>query len=244
MSRSQPAHPVDPATLPHVWRVTDLAREKVTLPTGHPELDAVLPGGGWPVGALVEVLQQTPTQHVWRLVLPALAARTRTGHGPVVLVGAPLQPFGPSLSDHGFDTQRLLCVSADRPALRLWAAEQALRCAHVAAVLAWLPGARSEELRRLHLAAQRHDCLLFAFRPAACRQHASPAMLRLQLQGIADLEIEIVKRRGPPLVRPLVLPASAGRLAALLRARRSNGAATAAPVAERSHVLDRTAALQ
>lgn len=243
MSRSQPVRPVDPATLPDVWRVTDLAREKATLPTGHPELDAVLPGGGWPVGALVEVLQQTPAQHVWRLLLPALVARMRTGHGPVVLVGAPLQPFGPSLGDHGFDARRLLCVSADQPALRLWAAEQALRCAHVAAVLAWLPGARSEELRRLHLAAQRHDCLLFALRPAACRQHASPATLRLQLHGMADLEIEIVKRRGPPLVRPLVLPATTGRLAALLRARRSN-AATPTPAVERSHVLDRTAAVQ
>ena len=41
-----------------VWRADELARNVgATRPTGHAALDAVLPGGGWPVGALVEVLQ-------------------------------------------------------------------------------------------------------------------------------------------------------------------------------------------
>ena len=41
-----------------VWRADELARNVgATRPTGHAVLDAVLPGGGWPVGALVEVLQ-------------------------------------------------------------------------------------------------------------------------------------------------------------------------------------------
>ena len=49
------------------------AQEEITLSTGLPALDAVLPGGGWPVGQLVEVLQTRPQQHVWRLLVPALA---------------------------------------------------------------------------------------------------------------------------------------------------------------------------
>jgi hypothetical protein len=41
---------------PAIWRGGDCAPEPATLPTGHAALDAVLPGGGWPQGALTEIL--------------------------------------------------------------------------------------------------------------------------------------------------------------------------------------------
>jgi len=245
MTCFQQALRIDPALLPDVWRGTDLAREAATVATGHAGLDAQLPGGGWPVGRLIEVMHRTPVQHVWRLVLPGLRERMTTNHGPVVLVGAPLHPFGPSLKDQGLSTERLLSIHTETAALRLWATEQALRCAHVSAVLAWIPVVRNEELRRLHLAAQRHGCLLFVFRPDKNRKEASPAVIRLSVQGIDVIEIEILKRRGPPVGAPVVLASTAPRLAALLQARRSNRSeSTPRPEPERSHVLDRTAAIQ
>lgn len=248
MSRTPSTLKVDLATLPHVWRVDDLAPAKAVVATGHSRLDAALPGGGWPTGSLIEILQRTPAHHVWTIVLPALIAVLQEQAGPAVLVGAPLQPFGPSLSAQGLCVERLLCVHSEQPALRLWATEQAVRCAHVAAVLAWLPRARNEELRRLHLAAQQHDRLLFVFRSLASRHESSPAAVRLQLQGIDEIEIEILKRRGPPLLEPLRLPAGSRRLAALLQARRSRTAHSPSDrspaVPGRSHVLDRTAAVQ
>lgn len=227
--------------LPHVWHAQALANApEVVLPTGHAALDAQLPGGGWPVGSLVELLQARPEQHVWQLLLPALAQVCRAQAGPVVLVGAPLQPFGPSLAAQGLPGQRLLCVQADKPAARLWAAEQALRCAEVAAVLAWLPQARGAELRRLHLAAQQHHRLLFVFRKLAARLESSPARLRLELSGSDSLAVHVLKRRGPPLAAPLALPAQPPRLAALLAARR--GRQQAAPVAARPRVALRVVA--
>ena len=245
MTCFQQTRRIDPALLPDVWRGSDLARETATVATGHADLDAQLPGGGWPVGGLIEVMHRTPVQHVWRLVLPGLRERMTTNHGPAVLVGAPLHPFGPSLKHQGLSTERLLSIHAETAALRLWATEQALRCAHLAAVLAWIPVARNEELRRLHLAAQRHGCLLFVFRPDRSRHEASPAVIRLCVQGIDVMEIEILKRRGPPVGAPVVLPSTAPRLAALLQSRRSNRSANNPRTeSERSHVLDRTAAIQ
>ncbi|HWI83390.1 translesion DNA synthesis-associated protein ImuA [Ramlibacter sp.] len=240
---------LDPSTLPHVWRVGDLARETATVAAGHPALDEALPGGGWPVGCLVEVLQRRPQQHVWQLLRPALATVLARSSGPVVLVGPPLQPFGPSLQGQGLPAQRLLCVHADGAGARLWAAEQALRCAQVAAVLAWLPVARQEELRRLHLAAQQQQRLLFVLRTWKARHESSPAPVRLLLDGVDRMEVQVLKRRGPPLVHPLQLPAVSGRLAALLEARKARRPAAGpqpspAGVPERSHVLDRTAAVQ
>lgn len=55
-------------------------------PTGIPELDARLPGGGWPRGALVEILIAEDGIGECSLLLPALAALTRARRR-VVLVG-------------------------------------------------------------------------------------------------------------------------------------------------------------
>jgi protein ImuA len=247
-----PAHLrlIEPASLPNVWRVPELAQaQEAVVSTGHAVLDAQLPGGGWPVGSMVEVLQARSGPHVWQLLLPGLAQAVQKQAGPVALVGSPFDPFGPSLGAQGLPGERLLCVKADKPAARLWSAEQCLRCADVVAVLAWLPQAKSAELRRLHMAAQQHDKLLFVFRGLNARQDSSPARVRLLAEGVDSLRLHIIKRRGPPLEMPLVLPAWSQRVAALLDARKGP-APTPAPVAQpviplhrRSHVLDRTAAI-
>ena len=234
-----------PGQIPHVWSGEELGAESACLPSGHLLLDAELPGGGWPVGGVIELLQAQPGRHVWQLLLPALALATRAQAGQVALVGAPFVPFGPSLAGQGLAAERLLCVRADRAAALLWSTEQCLRCADVVAVLAWLPQARSGELRRLHMAAQQHDKLLFVFRGLEMRQEASPARLRLQLEGVEELAVHIFKRRGPPLQAPVLLPARPARLEALLQARQKKPVPVPAvpePVEGRSHALDRTAA--
>src|SRR5512133_4005469 len=231
-----------------VWRADALAGAcGATLASGHGLLDAELPGGGWPVGALCEILQPPGVCQEWRLLLPALAHRP----GPLVLVGPPHEPFGPGLAAQGLDVRRLLWVDAAMPAQRLWAAEQALRCAEVGAVLAWLPQVRTEQLRRLQLAAQTHSKLLFVLRPEAAQSESSPAVLRLLLVRApsADvapdsLRVQILKRRGAPLARTLVLSARPAGLAVLLALRGDNPGPDQQLVAreEAGHALDCLAA--
>jgi protein ImuA len=262
LSAEEPVSPGAGPCLPDaVWRADALAcADGAVRPSGHAALDAALPGGGWPVGALVELLQTQPGQGEWRLLAPVLAATT----GALVLVAPPHAPFVPALAAQGLAPARLLRVggaggpdaepaagrgtAALDPAARVWAAEQALRCAGVAAVLAWLPQVRPEQLRRLQLAAQRHGTLLFVMRPARARHESSPAVLRLLVDEAtapfpaavpaagpdADpdaapatdpdaLVLHLLKRRGPPLEQPLRLAARPPRLTALLQA--SRGAA-------------------
>jgi len=230
-----------------VWRADELARNVgATRPTGHAALDAVLPGGGWPVGALVEVLQPQAGQGEWRLLLPALGVGTppAPSGGALVLVNPPHRPFVPALAAQGLDASRLLVLQgpmlARDAAARVWACEQALRGAGVSAVLAWLPQVRPEQLRRLQMAAQNFQQLLFVMRPLAAQQEASPAVLRLLLEPGEDadaLTLRLLKRRGPPLTTPLVLPARPERLQALLAAsrqqsvRRRQGRGTVLPAA-------------
>jgi len=219
-----------------VWRADALAGAATqTVSTGDVVLDAQLPGGGWPVGALTEILQAPGVHSEWRLVLPALAHH---GRGPVVLVGAPQVPFCPALAAQGLPASRLLWVTAQTAEARLWSTEQALRCADVDAVLAWLPQARSDQLRRLQMAAAEHSKLLFVMRAAQTRHEASPAALRLEVMPAQDerhadmLEVQVHKRRGPPLAQVLRLAARPARLSLLL----------AAHVLRSGHALDRTAA--
>ncbi|MDO9359261.1 MAG: translesion DNA synthesis-associated protein ImuA [Polaromonas sp.] len=211
-----------------VWRAGELGSSSLqVLDTGFPLLNRVLPGGGWPQGALVEVLQPQAGLHEWGLVAPALAGLQAAAAGKlVVLAGAPWRPFGPALGARQLDMRRLLCVHAaqgDGPAL-LWATREALQCADVGAVLAWLPDARSAHLRRLQIAAHAYNKLLFVFRTPRAQHESSPAPLRLLLEGTAgeggNLLVHLLKRRGPPLAAPLLLDTRPARLSALLAASR------------------------
>lgn len=242
MSRAA-VQPREAPSHPQVWKATEMAGlAGQAVPTGHPALDAVLPGGGWPVGSLVEVLQPPSARLEWQLVLPGLAAAP---DGPVVLVAPPHEPFGPALASQGLSLSRLIRIDAPKPAACLWACEQGLRCREVSAVLAWLPQVRQAELRRLHLAAAQHAKLLFVFRGLASRAESSPAQVRLALQrDETSLQVEVLKRRGPPLAAPLRLAAHPPRLSALLAARSGRSSVAGQPLpSERPDVLDRTAAL-
>jgi protein ImuA len=181
-----PADENAPALHADVWPAHALAQSATPVQcTGHAALDAELPGAGWPVGALIEVLQAEGLHAEWRLLLPALAA---CGQGPLALVGPPYVPFAPALAAQGLPCHRLLCIWAQSTAQRLWSAEQLLRCAAVDAVLLWLPerhsaAVRSDALRRLHMAAAQHHKLFFLMRPASAQHMASPAVLRLHLSA-------------------------------------------------------------
>ncbi len=233
----------------HIWQGHEMARsgaDTQTWSTGHDALDAALPGGGWPVCGLVELLAPRPGQFVWRLLAPGLSLALAQKAGPLVLVGAPFEPFAPSLQARDLPPARLLCVQAPQAQAqpwastlqtRLWAAQQALQCGPVVAVLLWLePPARSAaghktqpfnnltlDLRRLHLVAQTQHKPLFVMRPETARQEASAAPLRLSLRELPDdahsqLEVDIFKRRGSPLAQPLSLAAYPAQLTALLEA--------------------------
>jgi protein ImuA len=204
---------------PALWRAHQVGQPReAVFASGYDELDAVLPGGGWPARALTELLLPHPGVGEIRLVAPVLAAlqgRQRS----VMLFDPPALPFAWALGACGLDLQQLYVVRR-RDALRgqakgllpaadvLWALEQSLKSGHLGAALAWLPARlAADALRRLQLAAQVHDGPVFLLRDEAERQRPSPAPLRLWLRpaGPDELRVQLLKRRGPPLAQPLVL---------------------------------------
>lgn len=181
---------------PHIWRARDRRHGGDGIASGFPELDSELPGGGWPVGALTEILFPRPGIGELRLLMPALA-RLSQARRWLAWVAPPYIPYAPALAAQGVNLARVMVVHPRDEQAALWAIEQALRAGTCAAVLAWVKRADERSLRRLQLAAEAGNCMAVLFRTQYSVVQTSPAALRLNLRPSAQgLEIDILKRRG------------------------------------------------
>jgi len=171
-------------------------KERETLSTAFPALDDLLPGGGWPLGALTEILLPREGVGELRLIMPALARLSREGRW-LAWVAPPHLPYAPALAAWEVRLSRVLLVQAPVASDRLWAAEQALRSGACGAVLTWLQECEDRALRRLQLAAERGSCWGILFRPLRFADRPSPAALRLQMGAEpGGLAVQILKGRG------------------------------------------------
>ena len=186
------------------------------MPSGFAELDAELPGRGWPTAALTEILPQHEGIGELRILGPALAALAREGR-MLVWIAPPHLPYPPALAAAGIGLARFLVVRTRSPRETLWATEQALRSNACGAVLAWPGSSKYAELRRLQLATAGNPVLAVLFRPPQVACESTPAALRLGLETCnGDLAVRILKRRGaaraqPILLRPAVIVHRANR---------------------------------
>jgi len=194
------------ADSPALWRGGALAVPAAPgIPTGFPALDAVLPGGGWPVGVLTELIAEREGIGELTLLLPALAKLSGEGRW-IAFVAPPRLPYAPALAAAGVELSHLVVVQPEGAEARLWAIRQVLASHAFGMVLAWLDEAGGAPLRRLQLAAEGGSGAAALFRPPAAARQSSPAALRLRL-GLTcgRLAIEVLKRRGPRVCEPVIL---------------------------------------
>lgn len=160
-------------------------------------LDAILPGGGWQAGTVVELMPVCDGIGELRLLMPTLAQITQSERH-VAMIAPPYIPFAPALLQQGLRLEHFWIIRAQTATDILWAAEQTLRCKSFGAVLAWPLSIRDREVRRLQLAAEAGTSIGFVYRPPAAALESSPAAVRLRLQSATDgqLNIDVVKCRG------------------------------------------------
>jgi hypothetical protein len=187
----------------------DAMARPAALATGFAALDAVLPGSGWPLGAITELMPDTVGIGELSLMLPALCALAQAGRH-LACISPPHLPYPPALVQAGLPLERLLIIHAGEMQHTLWAAEQLLRCVGIGAVLMWPDAITEPQLRRLQLAAESSGGFGLVYRPAQAAASASPAALRLRLHAAHDgLRIEIKKVRGGHAHALVVHPAAA-----------------------------------
>ena len=204
-----------------LWRGNELGSPVTSvIASGFAALDAELPGGGWPCRSLTEVLQPQPSVAEWRLLAPAMRRLVELGQD-VVVVGPPNSPHLPGLRHVGLDERRLVWVQSEAPAERLWVTEQLIKANAGGVLVAWLPQARQEQIRRLQVCAQHWDGLIFLCRPAAAEHEPSAAPLRVQLRFGLDweLHLHVLKRKGPTHEGVVTVKSVPGGLDAILTPR-------------------------
>jgi cell division inhibitor SulA/protein ImuA len=181
--------------IPGIWRAHELAAVKARS-TGHMALDALLPGGGWPIGALTELIpliEGIGEVALLQMSLKRLCDEKRH----IVFVHPPYIPYAPALLSAGLLLPRVLWIDAAHDEDAHWAAEQTLREGAAGAVLLWSHAVADRPLRRLQLAAEAGESLAFIYRPVVTLNSASPAALRIVLRPApAALGVEVLKVRG------------------------------------------------
>ena len=188
-----------------MWRASSIDGVRRTgTPTGFSRLDRLLPGGGWPVDGITELLHDHQGIGELRLLAPALARLSRQQPRWLLWVGPPYVPYAPALAHAGVDLSRVLVVTPKKQPDILWVLEKALASDSCSMVLAWPGSIRDKEIRRLQVASRDGHCHGILFRPGQAERQASPAELRIRLYGLVPsalapgsaLQLRIVKRRG------------------------------------------------
>ncbi len=194
-----------------LWSASDWRMARIhAAPSGYAALDAELPGGGWPLGAVTEILYARPGQGELRLLLPYLAALSQEDRRWQAWFNPPYRPHAPGLAHWGLDLSRLLLCQAPRQDDLLWSLERCLSTGGCQAVIAWVDRLDNAHMRRLQLAAESNRLPVFLLRPERWCDRASIAALRLQVRAeqADQVQLHILKRRaGWPLSNlPVTIP--------------------------------------
>jgi hypothetical protein len=168
--------------------------------SGCPPLDRLLPGAGFPRGALIEWLSNSAGGGGEMLAM--LAAREAVSQGGVLVVmDRQRQFYPPAAAALGIDLERTIVIRARRAQEEMWALDQALRCRGVAAAWAALEQLDWRWFRRLQLAVEAGGGLGLIMRPARVRGQPSWSQVQLLVQpclseGSRRLHVEVTRCQG------------------------------------------------
>jgi cell division inhibitor SulA len=182
-----------------IWSARHWQETKVpATPSHYGVLDELLPGNGWPLGAITEVLYPTEGSGELRLLLPALANLSQQDERWQLWLNPPLTPCAPALQHWGLNIQRILLAHAHKPADLCHSVEKSLQSAGCQAAVVWLEKLDKALMRRIQLAAETARVPVFLLRPLRFQNQPSVAALRLKLTDAGQLNI-LKRRAGWPV---------------------------------------------
>ncbi len=151
------------------------------LPFGVAAIDGALPAGGLALGALHEIAGAGPDEEdgaVAAAFLAGILARLLPPRPVLWCLGAG-DLYGPGLAACGLPPERLILARAQGDRAVLWAMEEGLRSAALAAVIGEVEALPAAASRRLQLAAEASGITAFVLRrwrngERAARQRLAP----------------------------------------------------------------------
>ncbi len=171
-------------------RADGRARRPGACPGTSPRSDAHLPWGGLATGGLHDVVAADAGMASAFCALICARLADAGGSGATVLWCEGARALdagmlhGPGLRRFGLDPERLTLACTGRDAEILWAMEEGLRCASLAAVVGAVRGASLSQTRRLQFAAESHGVSALMLRPPAAGAAPSAAMTRWRIDPV------------------------------------------------------------
>jgi protein ImuA len=181
---SGPANPRLGALRARIQVLEQGGHPRRAMPLGLPVVDAALPGGGLALGALHEIMGAGADEEdgaVPAAFAAALLARlTRHSAGKVLWCLAADDLYAPGLAASGLPPSLLVVARCRDDGDIVWAMEEGLRSAALAAVLGEIGALPPTAGRRLQLACETGGVTAFALRRwreggLAARQRAAPS---------------------------------------------------------------------
>ena len=153
------------------------SREAGVVSTGIPSLDDILPDRGLRRGTLSEWIAAEPGSGAAAL---ALSVAGQAQHaGPLIIVDGRRRLYAGAFPAAGVSLEDTILVRPESKADELWAVEQALRCSGIGAVLCVIERLRTQQFRRLQLAAESGTAVGLLIRPLAAFRQPGWADVRL-----------------------------------------------------------------
>lgn len=152
-------------------------QERQVVSTGVMALDGLLPEGGLRRGTLSEWVGAEVGCGVLSLAMRVAAASQRKG--PLVIVDTEKTLYPVAIQFAGVSLTEAIFVRPSSGTDALWAVEQSLRCAGIGGVLFPVDRLRSQDFRRLQLAAEGGTAVGLLVRPPGSQQQAGWADVRL-----------------------------------------------------------------
>ena len=156
-------------------------RQQPVIPAGIPELEGLLPAGGWPKRGVIEIVVPDDYTDVSSLFLPALARLGRQSRW-LGMVAPPYWARARLLTATSLNTARILQVNPHQGRSGLWTLESLLRSANFSVVMGWTGCTTELMAKRLEKAASIGHSLGILFRVATQPVSVSSIGLRLQLK--------------------------------------------------------------
>ena len=159
-------------------------------PDGHAvdfglgELVSAFPSGQFPVGAIHEFLGTTlENAAATGGFIAALLSVLMRNNGVCLYVSAQRKLFPPSLVKFGLSPDRLVFIDLGADKDVLWAAEEALKCESLSAVIIELDQISFAQSRRLQLVVEKSKVSCFIIRRNAEKLSSTTAVARWQISS-------------------------------------------------------------
>ena len=153
------------------------SRSKNIVSTGISALDDILPDRGLMCGTLSEWIASEPGDGAVSLAMRVAGQAQRKGS--LVIVDRQNLFYAPAFGAAGICLEKTILVRPKSQADELWALEQALRCPGIGAVVCQVDRLKTQQFRRLQLAAESGTAIGLLIRPAVAQRQSGWADIRL-----------------------------------------------------------------